>query len=166
MVLTALSSYPEAGWSSLPATLPASSPGRSGFSRDRLSETPETLIAHERWPRLPLREKRGLIRWLRPDFQNPSGKGPVTQAELGTDQDADEEETAATTADRRVWPKALPEQIRAVAEVVITADRWLSLDDIAVSFKGRGRWKERLPQILETLVAIGRLREKDGRFVA
>ncbi len=111
-------------------------------------------------------EKRGQIRWLRPDFQNPSGQGPATQAELGTDRETDEVETETTTPVNRAWPKSLPEQIRAVAEVVVTDGRWLSLDDIAGSFKGRGRWKERLPQILETLVAIGRLREKDGRFVA
>jgi hypothetical protein len=40
------------------------------------------------------------------------------------------------------------------------------VEEIAGNFKGRGRWKERLPQILETLVAIGRLRERDGKFVA
>ena len=111
-------------------------------------------------------EKRGHIRWLRPEFQNPSNQGPATQAELGTDGESDDEEGATATPSSRPWPKSLPEQIRAVADVVITDGRWLSVDEIAGSFKGRGRWKERLPQILETLVAIGRLREKDGTFVA
>ena len=31
------------------------------------------------------------------------------------------------------------------------------MDAIAAHFKGRGRWRERLPMILETLVAIGRV---------
>lgn len=111
-------------------------------------------------------EKRGHIRWLRPEFQKPSGQGPATQTELDTDGETDDEEGTAATPANRPWPKSLPEQIRAVAEVVITDGRWLSADEIAGSFKGRGRWKERLPQILETLVAIGRLQEKAGRFVA
>jgi hypothetical protein len=42
----------------------------------------------------------------------------------------------------------------------------LDLDAIAAHFKGKGRWRERLPVILETLVAIGRARSEDQSWWA
>jgi hypothetical protein len=39
------------------------------------------------------------------------------------------------------------------------------MDAIAAHFKGRGRWRDRLPVILDTLVAIGRVRSvKEGTW--
>jgi len=42
----------------------------------------------------------------------------------------------------------------------------LSVDDIAIRFTARGPWKKRLPQLLDMLVALGRAREQDGRYVS
>ena len=63
-------------------------------------------------------EKRGLIRWLRPEFQNPQGAEPAVQTEIEST-----EETAAVTAvtaavAKQPWPKDLTEQIKAVAAVL------------------------------------------------
>lgn len=79
-------------------------------------------------------EQRGHIRWLRPEFQNPSGRGPAIQAELGGDGETDDQVGAPAIRASRPWPKSLPEQIRAVAEAVITDGRWLSVDEIAGRF--------------------------------
>lgn len=42
--------------------------------------------------------------------------------------------------------------------------RALSIDDIAARFSARGPWKKRLPQLLDMLVALGRARERAGRY--
>jgi hypothetical protein len=52
----------------------------------------------------------------------------------------------------------LPEQIRPVADTVTLAARPLDLDQLADQFSGRGQWKKRLPEIVESLAAIGRLK--------
>jgi hypothetical protein len=73
-------------------------------------------------------------------------------------EDADTPTSAAKPLAQQAWPATLPEQIKAVADLLSTAPSALDLDAIAAQFKGRGRWRERLPVILETLVAIGRAR--------
>jgi hypothetical protein len=52
-------------------------------------------------------EKRGLVRWLRPEFQNPGGAKAATQEALPASDDEDEE-PAAKPAAPLAWPKALP----------------------------------------------------------
>ena len=69
------------------------------------------------------------------------------------------------TLPARPWPTGLTEQIKAVAEVMSQSGRSLNLDELAAHFSGRGRWRDRLPTLLETLVALGRLRQRaDGRW--
>jgi hypothetical protein len=52
----------------------------------------------------------------------------------------------------------VPEQIKAVAEVLAAARGALSLADIESRLRARGRWRERLPAIVDTLAALGRAR--------
>jgi hypothetical protein len=114
-------------------------------------------------------EATGHIRWLRPDFQNPTA---AVHAEKQAKMDLPEEapSTAAIApkpAEKRPWPSSLPEQVAAIAQVL--ADSQLPLDEAAIAerFTGKGPWKKRLPQLLETLVALGRARmSDDGRFGA
>lgn len=109
-------------------------------------------------------EAAGTVRWLRPAFQQ--GTTPVTQ----TDIEVGEPETEETPADapapaavtRRPWPGGLPEQIKSVADVLASAGQPLMLDSIAGHFSARGRWRDRLPTILETLEALGRVRKTQG----
>jgi hypothetical protein len=111
-------------------------------------------------------EARGLVRWLRPDFQNP--QSAPRQAEIDTGEDApDTDETApavAVAAKPQPWPKDAVAQVRAVADVLTASPVALSLDDIAARFTARGPWKKRLPQLLEMLVAMGRAHEAEGRY--
>jgi hypothetical protein len=102
-------------------------------------------------------EARGLVRWLRPEFQ-------VRQTAAVQTEIADEEQPArpAAPAARQPWPASLPEQIRLVADTVAAAPRPMSLDQLAESFTGRGPWKKRLPEIVASLEALGRLRFTDG----
>ena len=65
---------------------------------------------------------------------------------------------AKTAASLPAWPATLPEQVRAVAQVLTTATAALPLATLEASFKGKGPWKKGLPRILETLEALGRAR--------
>lgn len=106
-------------------------------------------------------EATGTVRWLRPEFQaavlRPEQAVIVTPEEAYTP-------TAAETmpiVNKRPWPAGLPEQIKAVSDVMQSARRPLTLDDLAAHFSARGRWRDRLPTIVETLEAIGRARRTD-----
>jgi hypothetical protein len=64
------------------------------------------------------------------------------------------------------WPTQAPAQIKAVAEVLAQAGAALTLDGVAARFSARGRWRERLPGILDLLVTLGRARvQGDGAWV-
>jgi hypothetical protein len=155
-------------------------------------------------------EARGIVRWLRPEFQNPQAteraavQDPLPMAESEEDGEAGKGEehrgaraaptkrggvvksgkagrrgTATASAgegdgtagassgavgDRLPWPKTAPEQARAVADVLAATRSPLSLDDIAARFTARGRWRDRLPQLLDTLTALGRARRDGERW--
>ena len=68
---------------------------------------------------------------------------------------------AAAPIAKRPWPTGLPEQIKAVADVLASAQSALALADLEARFTARGRWRDRLPTILDTLEALGRAR-RDG----
>ncbi len=117
-------------------------------------------------------EAAGTVRWLRPDFQHPAtpanAAAEQTAMDLGdagisADNEAADGEapgapagSAGAAVAQQPWPSALPEQIKAVADVLAATPAALDLDAIAARFKGKGRWRERLPTLLDTLVAIGR----------
>ena len=151
------------------------------------SDTPELL---ERLVALNARraaeEQAGTVRWLRPEFQSPATPShPETlqnqelpaqeprglQADLALNVPVEEPKSAkprkgaSATASVAVqaWPATLPEQVRAVAAVLASANAALPLDALEARFKSRGAWKKSLPRILETLEALGRARrEGDG----
>jgi hypothetical protein len=103
-------------------------------------------------------EARGLIRWLRPDYQNPTGaqasKGKTADMDLGT----------VAKIEKAPWPKTLPEQIAAVREALAEAGEGTP-EQIARRFvRGQARTVEPL---MESLAALGQAeRGEDGRFAA
>ncbi|MCK7490982.1 MAG: hypothetical protein MZW92_03700 [Comamonadaceae bacterium] len=64
------------------------------------------------------------------------------------------------------WPDTLPEQVATVARLLAESPLPLDADAIAARHTGRGPWKKRLPQLLETLVALGRARWRSRRLRA
>ena len=111
-------------------------------------------------------EARGVVRWLRPEFQNPQAAPEQTTLDTGSGEDIPEDSAPALAAKPLPWPKDAVAQVRAVADVLSASPVALSVDDIAARFTGRGLWKKRLPQLLDMLVAMGRAREDVGRFRA
>jgi hypothetical protein len=115
-------------------------------------------------------EATGLVRWLRPDFQCCAGQGEQSAIEGDAEVDAVGEAELPTVTRTIIatkpWPPGLVDQIKAVADVLANAGASLDLDGLAARFTSRGRWRERLPTILDALVALGRARTQgDGRWV-
>jgi hypothetical protein len=104
-------------------------------------------------------EKRGVIRWLRPDYQIPSfapkGAAPSELALVAR-------ESAAPTVDaRRPWPSTAVEQLAAVGASVAQAPR--SVDEVAAAFSGAR--KDLVARHLETLAMMGEISlDTDNRY--
>ena len=104
-------------------------------------------------------EAKGLIRWLRPEYQAPGYQAPVSQTlDLG--------EAAAPAPDNVLpWPDKLPEQVSAVAAVLSASTVPLAPQDVARTF--RGKRAVSVTPVLDALTAIGQARRlKDGRYAA
>ena len=63
---------------------------------------------------------------------------------------------------QQAWPPGLPEQVRAVAQLLAASPAPLPLASIEAAFKGKGPWKKGLPRLLDTLEALGRARQEGG----
>jgi hypothetical protein len=101
-------------------------------------------------------ERKGLVRWLRPEFQNPAGKAVQQQHAIGLELELAEGPEAAPAAPV-VWPKELPLQIAAVRDLVTTtapAKSWTA-QTAAGAFRGARR--KDVEPILDSLAALGLL---------
>lgn len=155
------------GWSDLAPLLqivngnaPATDKPRDDIKRELDEVLLERLVAlnSER----AAEEQRGLIRWLRPDYQNPQAASR-SNAQKAPEQkemevEAAEDIPAVVVAEKIAWPKGDIEQVKAVAAVLAASKTPLNVDTIAAHFTSKGAWKKRLPGILAMLVAVGRAR--------
>lgn len=104
-------------------------------------------------------EAKGVIKWLRPDFQKPGFTAPKEQKRLALP------ETSQPSADILAWPAAMPDRFTAVAAVVDRAGRPIAANDVARAFKGTNA--KGVGPVLDTLAGMGRLRKlEDGRYAA
>ena len=104
-------------------------------------------------------EAKGLIRWLRPEYQAPDYTAPVNQKlDLG--------EAANVLPDNVIpWPASLPEQVSAVQGILAASATPLGPHDVARAFKGKRAATVR--PVLDALTGIGMARRlKDGRYAA
>jgi hypothetical protein len=104
-------------------------------------------------------EQRGLVRWLRPEYQIPRfGKGVATPELALVEMTA---ERPAAAAEPRAWPATAVEQIGAIGALV--AQRALTPDEIAAYFTGARR--DLIERHLDTLALMGEVaRDGDGRY--
>ncbi|HEY0153748.1 MAG TPA: DNA methyltransferase [Longimicrobium sp.] len=107
-------------------------------------------------------ERRGLVRWLRPEYQIPrfgrgGDAGPAAELAL-----ADADATPAAPAERRPWPAGAVEQITALMAQVAAASA--TAEEAAAAFDGAPPALVR--QYLDALVMAGevRLDPDSGRF--
>jgi hypothetical protein len=149
-----------------PAPLPHAGEGRDEAKRAFDTAILERLVALN--AERAAEEARGLVRWLRLEFQNPEAAAAPAQDSLEVDAEQEAESVAPAPVSGKPlpWPKDPVEQVRAVADALAAAPGGLELADLESRFSSRGPWKRRLPTLLGMLVAVGRLRERDGRFHA
>lgn len=104
-------------------------------------------------------EAKGLVHWLRPEYQAPDYSAPITQT-------LDLDEVPPVMPDNVIpWPTSLPEQVSAVQSILAASQAPLAAQDVARAFKGKRATTVR--PVLEALAGIGMARRlKDGRYAA
>jgi hypothetical protein len=106
-------------------------------------------------------ESRGIVRWLRPEFQNPDG---ATQMAFSDDEQTKPAKKATTAkVAKQPWPKTLPQRMVAVTAAltrhVVPADA----NEIAAYYTRANT--SQVTELLETLAAVGNVRQlDDGRY--
>jgi hypothetical protein len=145
------------GWEDLAAALADHRPTAAEARAAAVATLLERLVALN--SKRAGEEAAGTVRWLRPAFQ-AAVPAPEQGVIEGSEGEAEPTLTAAPAAlaVKRPWPTDLHEQIKAVAEVLAATPVPLAVPDIEARFSARGRWRERLPTILNTLEALGRAR--------
>jgi hypothetical protein len=114
-------------------------------------------------------EARGVVQWLRPEFQAAGTTLAPHQVEIETDPAAAEmlgDSVAAAKLKPKAWPKDPLDQVRAVADILSASPTSLSVEDITSRFASRGPWKKRVEPLLDMLVTLGRASEQGGRYRA
>ena len=118
-------------------------------------------------------EEQGLIRWLRPAYQQPHGAQITIQDDLDLEQippnppltKGGVSAASGGISAKLLWPKTLPEQVQAVRAALASAAAPLTAETIARTFQ-RAR-ADKVGELLETLAALGQVREVEpGSFVA
>lgn len=102
-------------------------------------------------------EARGLVRWLRPDYQIPRLGNRIARPEP---EQLEADIAIAAKAERPKWPADPFAQIRIVRDVLARAPAPAAPERIAAAFDGRltEKRKARVAQVLETLAATGAAR--------
>jgi hypothetical protein len=103
-------------------------------------------------------EANGLIRWLRPEYQNPNAEVAQKQTEMAVDTEIKAAPTAK--AKKLKWPKQMREQVSAVRNTLEIGD--LNLEAIATQFARNP--DKAVISVLEALVELGMVRESDGLY--
>ena len=105
-------------------------------------------------------EKRGIIRWLRPEFQNPAGTRAETQATLAeAGLLAPTGKALPGKAAKTPWPKRLADRVTAVRDLLAEAGAATETTAADLAKHLRGARPEALEPILESLVAVGLAQE-------
>lgn len=110
-------------------------------------------------------EARGLVRWLRPDYQIEKLGDKVVRPEQGTQTDADL--IVVPVTEKPKWPSDAFEQIRLVRDMLSKAQTPALPEEIASVFDGRNtqKRKARVDEVLRLLAETGGARtgELDGK---
>jgi hypothetical protein len=101
-------------------------------------------------------ERRGIVRWLRPEFQR------TAPTQEGLSVDVEEEEQQPVDARKQPWPSSLPERVKAVRGFLMATPAPVAPETVARGFV-RARTSE-VAAILETLAALGQAKTADGQF--
>ena len=127
------------------------------------------------------REAAGNIAYLRPAYQDPVLRGKAVEAvaeqitlAIDTRQPSDAANVPGALANRIVakarkvqWPRSLPERMKAVAMLLAGSAVPMTTAQVASRIDAKANAKSQLPDILATLVALGRAQQvNNSEFAA
>jgi hypothetical protein len=117
-------------------------------------------------------EQRGIIHWLRPDYQARGGASVPASRDLLSKEalaatarpkkKAKAREDARPTGRKIEWPKTLADRVKAVEAALHAAAGPTAPADLATQFK-RAKPSD-VAEILETLATLGRAHRRGGKF--
>jgi len=99
-------------------------------------------------------EARGVVRWLRPDYQAPD----ATQTGAELEQPEETAPVAATPEKKPTFPKDMAKQIEAIREALATGPQ--DTETLAARFKRKP--VKAVTQVVNALAALGLIREEEG----
>jgi hypothetical protein len=105
-------------------------------------------------------EARGVVRWLRPEYQAPETVAATTTA-LITEETEVEAVVALTPIEPQPWPRDLKDQLGALRAVLTSSARLWTLESVAQAFRSRGRYRESIAAHLDLLTDLGMLSRVD-----
>lgn len=107
-------------------------------------------------------EARGHIRWLRPEYQNPSAAVAPEQSEADLDDTTDFESVpaAAVATGKITWPKQMREQVAAVRHALSQSP--LPADALAAQFKRSP--KVAVQAVLDALEELGMVQQDADQY--
>jgi len=114
-------------------------------------------------------EAKGVIRWLRPEYQCRGEKARQTELDVSSEEPASmlavTSKTKASSAVKLPWPKVLPDQVRLLRELLATQATPVTAKTLAKSFT-RAR-VDKIEELLQTLVTLGQARlVEEGKYLA
>ena len=105
-------------------------------------------------------EARGLVRWLRPEYQPPQEQGVQSTLELDED-----DVPVVVVAEKRKWPKDLTEQVTTLRDLLReTGETPLPVAAIATAFQPKLNAKRQAEaaKLLEMMASLGQAELVDG----
>jgi hypothetical protein len=106
-------------------------------------------------------EAQGVIRYLRPEYQNPSG---VSAAQSGLKLTKEKARKTKVSRAKTPWPAPLAERVRAVEEALRSASTPVTAEELSKTF-ARASTTD-IQEILDTLVTLGRIHQSGESYSA
>lgn len=107
-------------------------------------------------------EAEGIIRYLRPEYQNPKGTSATQSGLKLTKGKTVKSKASKTSSAKTPWPKSLAERVRAVEEALRASSAPLSAETLAKTF-ARASTPD-IQEILDTLVTLGRVHQREDVY--
>ena len=107
-------------------------------------------------------EAQGVIRYLRPEYQNPSGVSASQSGFKLTKEKPAKSKAAKTSAAKTPWPKPLAERVRSVEEALRSANAPITAEALSKTF-ARASASD-IQEILDTLVTLGRVHQREDSY--
>jgi len=109
-------------------------------------------------------EAQGIIRYLRPEYQNPTGTSATQSGLKLTKEKSAKTKIGKPSSAKAPWPKPLAERVRLIEEALKAASAPVTAETLAKNF-ARASVTD-IQEILDTLVTLGRIQQSGDSFSA